>query len=187
MNQSKGMILDENAKQELLRIARQTLEASVKGEACSISASNFPLLEQKLGAFVTLTIQGQLRGCIGNFEPDLPVWEVVREMASAAALEDPRFVPVHPEELSSIRIEISVLSPRTKIQDISEILVGEHGLYIRNGWHSGTLLPQVATEYGWDVKTFLRQTCVKAGMSTNAWEDPGTDIFIYSAIIFHEP
>jgi len=178
--------LDNSAKKELLRIARETLTACVHQKDYSRIISSLPSLNKPLGAFVTLHKYGNLRGCIGRFEPDFPVKEIVRDMTIAAALEDPRFSPVTPDELKDIQIEISVLTPRRLINDIKEIQIGKHGLYLKKGWYSGTLLPQVATEYKWDVETFLQHTCIKAGLPANAWEENDTEIYIYSAIIFHE-
>jgi AmmeMemoRadiSam system protein A len=186
MSSDKEHVLNKESQIELLRIAREALKLCTEGKACDEIASNFPELQAHMGAFVTLTKNSELRGCIGNFEPEQPLWQVVREMAIAASLEDPRFSPVRPEEVGHIRIEISVLTPRQKIQDIDEIQVGTHGLYIKKGWHAGTLLPQVAVEYKWDKSTFLKQTCYKAGLPADAWTDPQTEIFVYSAIIFHE-
>lgn len=178
--------LSVQGKKALLRVARETIETYVKSHRVPKLERITPELNQLLGAFVTLTIQGQLRGCIGRFEPDMPVAEVVQQMALAAATEDPRFSPVTPAELPKIRIEISVLTPRRKISDVNEIEVGKHGLYISKGWHGGTLLPQVATEYGWTREEFLYHTCTKAGLSPDVWKDKDTDIFVYSAEIFHE-
>ena len=105
-------------------------------------------------------------------------------MAEAAALRDPRFPPVNEKELPDLEIEISVLTPLKKIADVSEIEVGKHGIYIKKGWNSGLLLPQVATEYGWNRQTFLEHTCQKAGLPSNAWKEKGTEIYIFSADIF---
>ncbi len=181
-----SMQLDDSAKKELLLITRRTLNDCVHGKDVSRIISSHPQLKQHMGAFVTLYKQGELRGCIGRFEPDTPVKDVVRDMTVAAALEDPRFSFVTPDELDHIKIEISVLTPRRKIHDISEIKIGTHGLYLKNGWYTGTLLPQVAVEYKWDTKTFLYHTCVKAGLPPDAWKDKDTEIYVYSAIIFHE-
>lgn len=186
MSSKNDVSLDKAAQLELLRIARESLNACVVGKSCDEISSSLPVLQNHFGAFVTLTKKGELRGCIGNFEPEQPLWHVVRDMAIAASMEDPRFSPVRPDEAGHIKIEISVLTPRQKIQDIDEIQVGTHGLYIRKGWHAGTLLPQVAVEYKWDKSTFLKQTCYKAGLPADAWTDPQTEIFVYSAIIFHE-
>ena len=178
--------LSDKGKQKLLKIARETIETYLRSHRVPKLERTDPELNQHLGAFVTLTIQGQLRGCIGRFEPDMPVAEVVQQMALAAATEDPRFAPVTLVELQKIRIEISALTPRRKITDINEIQVGKHGLYITRGWHNGTLLPQVATEYGWTREEFLQHTCYKAGLPPDAWKDKDTEIFVYSAEIFHE-
>lgn len=178
--------LSEQEKKALLHLARETIETYLCSHRVPKLKISSPGLNQKLGAFVTLTIQGQLRGCIGRFEPDMPVAEVVQEMALAAATQDPRFPPVTPAELSKIRIEISVLTPRRKIDDINEIEVGKHGLYITRDWCCGTLLPQVATEYCWTREEFLQHTCQKAGLPSDAWKHKGTEISVYCAEIFHE-
>ena len=108
------------------------------------------------------------------------------EMAEAAALRDPRFPPVSPDELDDLEIEISVLTVPKEIHDINEIEVGKHGIIIERGFNSGLLLPQVATEYGWDRITFLEHTCRKAGLPPNAWKEKGTIIKIFSAEVFDE-
>ena len=105
-------------------------------------------------------------------------------MAEAAAFRDPRFGPVRESELSELEFEISVLTPLKKIKDVNEIQVGKHGIYLKRGWYSGLLLPQVATEYGWDRQTFLEHTCQKAGLPSNAWKEKDTEIYIFSADIF---
>lgn len=179
-------VLTDKGKQQLLSIARETIEHYIRLHQIPKLNIDNPELNQQLGAFVTLTIQSQLRGCIGRFEPDMPVAEVVQEMALAAATQDPRFPPVTQTELSRIRIEISVLAPRRKIEDINEIEVGKHGLYITRDWYSGTLLPQVATEYCWTREEFLDHTCHKAGLPREAWKDKKTEIAVYCAEIFHE-
>ena len=129
---------------------------------------------------------GELRGCIGYIEGIKPLWEAVRDMARAAALEDPRFPPVRPEEVPELEIEISVLTPLWRVKDIKDIVIGRDGLIIRKGWRQGLLLPQVATEYGWDVKTFLEHTCLKAGLPRDAWKDPEAEIWAFSAEVFSE-
>ena len=139
-----------------------------------------------MGAFVTLKKQGRLRGCIGLIEGKKPLYETVEEMAQTAAFKDPRFRPVKEDEFKELDIEISALTPLRQIEDVNEIEVGRHGIYIVKGFHSGLLLPQVATEYNWDRNTFLRETCVKAGLPLNAWKDKGTKIFIFSASVFGE-
>jgi AmmeMemoRadiSam system protein A len=145
-----------------------------------------PIMKEKRGAFVTLTRKGSLRGCIGYIVPVKPLAVTIQEMAGAAAFRDPRFNPVKKEEVNDLEIEISVLTPLQEIKDINEVEVGKHGLIIEKGTSSGLLLPQVATDYGWDRETFLTHTCKKAGLHENAWKDPDTKIKIFSAEIFHE-
>jgi len=141
-------------------------------------------LEEKRGAFVTLTKQGVLRGCIGHIQGSRPLVETIREMARAAAFSDPRFPPVSKAELDQLELEISVLTPLRLVKDVEEIEVGIHGLYIECQGYAGLLLPQVATEYGWGREEFLAHTCMKAGLSSNCWRQPETRIYIFSADIF---
>lgn len=180
------MPLEAHSKKQLLQIARKTIESYVcSGEIPKFDVTD-PALHDKRGVFVTLTKKGQLRGCIGQFEAELPLYQMVINMAIASATQDPRFRSVSPEELKDIKIEISVLSPLERINKIDDIQVGVHGIYIKKGWHSGTLLPQVATEYGWDRITFLEETCYKAGLPADAWKDKDTEIYVYTAEVFHE-
>lgn len=107
-------------------------------------------------------------------------------MAISSATRDPRFYPLGKEDLDNFSLEISVLSPLKKIDDIEEIEVGRHGIYLEKGFYRGVLLPQVATEHGWDRTTFLKQTCIKAGLPTHAWQSEDAEIYIFSAQIFSE-
>ena len=170
----------------LLGLARHSVEVSagVPGEAPAGMATE--TLLEKRGAFVTLKLGGRLRGCIGMVEPRKPLQDTVAEMARAAAMSDPRFMPVAAEEVASLDIEISVLTPLRRIHSHDEIVVGTHGLVVERGPHRGLLLPQVATEAGWDMETFLGCTCEKAGLPRNAWRDPDTKIFVFSAQVFGE-
>ena len=143
-------------------------------------------LQRKHGAFVTLTLHGQLRGCIGFVIAERPLLETVREAARAAAFQDPRFSPLRGAELEEIHLEISVLSEPRRVHDVGEIRLGEHGLIVRRGFRSGLLLPQVATEYGWDRETFLSHTCAKAGLPRDSWRDPDTEIELFGAEVFGE-
>jgi AmmeMemoRadiSam system protein A len=147
-----------------------------------------PRLQAAGAAFVTITRQGQLRGCIGYVDPVKPLAEAVAHCAAAAATADPRFPAVTPEDLPHLEIEISVLSPLRRIDDISEVRVGIHGLYISQFGQHGLLLPQVATDFGWDRETFLRQTCLKAGLPGDAWRH-GAEIQVFSVDHFtdHAP
>ena len=177
--------LGHEEKVDLIRIARASMEAAVRGETVPEFKASTPLLGEKRGAFVTLTKEGQLRGCIGHIRGIEPLFSTVSKMAVAAALEDPRFNPVKPRELEHIEIEISVLTPFEKISDPSEVVVGTHGIYIEKGHNHGLLLPQVATDYKWDRYEFLDQTCRKAGLPAGAWRE-GATIYVFSAQIFNE-
>ena len=172
-------------KAELLKIARRSVEAAVRGETVPDFEAATPILAEKRGAFVTLNKDGHLRGCIGHIRGIEPLNKTVSKMAVAAALEDPRFNPVKPEELDRIEIEISVLTPFEKISDPEEVVVGTHGLYIEKGYSHGLLLPQVAVDYGWDRYEFLDQTCRKAGLPAGSWKE-GATIYTFSAQIFNE-
>jgi AmmeMemoRadiSam system protein A len=170
-------------KRALLALARAAI-----GDRLGQTSSNIPAppLTEKNGAFVTLHKHGALRGCIGRFTSNLALPGTIREMAQAAAFEDPRFPPLNAAELDQVDLEISVLSPMRRIQDVSEVQVGRHGLYIIQGHRRGVLLPQVAADYGWDRDTFLDQTCVKAGLNPGCWRDRKTEIYVFSAEVFGE-
>lgn len=142
-------------------------------------------LQSRQGCFVSIKMNGKLRGCIGNFISDKPLIQLVQEMAVAAATKDPRFYPMKKQDLAEFKVEISVLSPLQKISSIEEIEVGTHGIYLERNFHRGVLLPQVATEYGWDRDAFLQQTALKAGMGRDDWKE-NTDIYIFSAQVFGE-
>jgi AmmeMemoRadiSam system protein A len=179
--------LSEPEKSELLALARKSVESVVgKDELYMPPASADATLNQERGAFVTLTISGALRGCIGYTSAVKPLYLTVRDTATHAALHDPRFTPVTSAELPSLAYEISVLSPLRRVTDIQQIRVGEHGLLMKNGDSEGLLLPQVPVEQKWDRQTFLEQTCRKAGMDSGCWKDDDTDIFAFTAVVFHE-
>jgi AmmeMemoRadiSam system protein A len=137
------------------------------------------------GAFL-IKRNGQLRGCIGNFQARQPLYREVAQMAAASATEDPRFKPMSPAELDNFNLELTVLSPLEKIEDTNRIEIGKHGIYIEKGVHRGVLLPQVATEHGWDRSTFLQQTCLKAGLPGDAWQADDADIYLFSGQIIAE-
>jgi len=174
-----------NAKEQavLLDIARKAIETHVRSGQKYVEPREEKTLNVRSGCFVTIKQGGQLRGCIGNFQSELPLFREVIEMAVASATKDPRFYPMKEEDLVNFDLEISVLSPLKKIESIDEIEVGRHGIYLEKGYHRGVLLPQVAIEYGWDRETFLKQTCLKAGLPTDAWQAEDTEIYIFSAQI----
>lgn len=184
-----AMNLSTADKQLLLQVARDSIAAQLKGKAATPVKASSPVLEELRGAFVSLHRRGQLRGCIGYIEAVKPLLQTVWEMAPAAAFQDPRFRPLQADELADLEIEISVLTPMRLIKNPDEIEVGQHGLYIVKGLNRGLLLPQVATEYHWDRRTFLEHTCNKAGLPPDAWKDPSTQIFVFKAEIFadHPP
>jgi hypothetical protein len=181
--------LSDAEKDALLQLARQSVESAVKERKLFEGApSPEPLdaLNQERGAFVTLKEHGELRGCIGYISPVRPLAETVRDVAAAAAVQDPRFPPVTTAELVQLDYEISVLSPLRHVTDISQIQVGRDGLIMKRGDKSGLLLPQVPVEQHWDRKKFLEETCHKAGLPANAWQQPDTDIFSFTALVFSE-
>ena len=179
-------MLSKTETATLLTIAREAIIHKVMNKDYSPTPREEKALNVHSGCFVTIKQDGNLRGCIGNFQAQQPLYLEVAAMAVAAASQDPRFLPMSIEELDNFSLEITVLSPLEKISSIDEIEVGKHGLYIIKGANRGVLLPQVATEYGWDRTTFLRQTCGKAGLPENSWQQPGTEIYIFSGQIIHE-
>jgi hypothetical protein len=179
-------MLSPAGRRALLRLARASVAARVNGQAApGPAAEDVPDLTA--GAFVTLRRRGELRGCIGHIEAERPVGEVVVQVAASAALEDPRFQPIRPAELPALDIEISVLGPLERIdpRDPAAIEIGRHGLVIEQGHHRGLLLPQVATEWGWDRETFLSHLCAKAGLPRDAWPS-GAAVFRFEAEVFSE-
>ena len=178
--------LTKEEKIFLLNLARSTIRSKTHSEEVKTESLSSDSLNMSLGVFVTLHKNDQLRGCIGYVEGVRELFTSVKEMANAAAFDDPRFPPVDPDEVGDLDIEISVLSPLYTITDISEIAVGQHGLIIEKGLRRWLLLPQVAIEYGWDRETFLSQTCLKAGLPTHAWQEADTKIQTFSAEIFSE-
>ncbi len=178
--------LTKEEKKTLLELARKSIENRLKNlkdpDLKQITAN----LGKEVGAFVTLRKHGHLRGCIGYIKGIKPLWQAIIDLAKESAFHDPRFSPVRLEELPDIDIEISVLSPLRKIDDVNEIVVGKHGILIKRGFYQGLLLPQVAVEENWDLKTFLDHTCLKAGLYPKCWKDKNTEIHIFEALIFSE-
>jgi AmmeMemoRadiSam system protein B/AmmeMemoRadiSam system protein A len=179
--------LEDEEKLKLLAISRSTLETYLhSGTLAEVSNSELTgTLRQPAGAFVSLYMGGRLRGCIGNFTPDKPLYMVVQEMTLAAALNDRRFAPVEASELEYISIEVSVLTPLQKIGSIEEFQLGKHGIYMTKGGKSGTFLPQVAQSTGWSAEEFLGHCARdKAGMGYEEWKE--ADLYVYEAIVFGE-
>jgi uncharacterized protein len=177
-------MLTSAERSALLRFARDTIAALLSRGA---PPSPVPLADPRdhSGAFVTLHADGELRGCIGHPGSDRPLDEVVGQCAVAAATEDPRFPPVTAAELPDVEIEISVLTRIRRVDDVREIEVGRDGLIVQDGHRRGLLLPQVASERGWDRDTFLSHTCLKAGLRPDAWRT-GATISRFQAEVFSE-
>ncbi len=182
-----GFYISGEEKEMLLKIARQTLVNALNpsNKEVFVPEKLTEKLNEPLGAFVSLYKKGDLRGCIGRFNPEMPLYKVVQEMAVAAATQDHRFNSVEFAELADIRIEISVLTPMRKISDINEIEMGKHGIYIKRGYSGGTFLPQVADKTGWTREEFLGHCARdKAGIGWDGWKN--AEIFTYEAIVFKE-
>ena len=179
-------MLTPEEKHQLLKIARDAISSALEGK----SQQRLPVaaggLARPGGAFVTIRIGHELRGCIGYIESSNPLARVVAEVSVKAAFEDPRFDPLRASEFRDATLEVSVLSPLRQVKDADEIEVGLHGLVIELGGRRGLLLPQVATEYGWERMEFLANVCRKAGLPRDAWSLPGAAIFVFSAEVFAE-
>jgi hypothetical protein len=190
------MALTDKEKETLLRLARESIEERLTGvkqngsvvdeiEAGAEEAGGGGALTEKRGAFVTLKSGEHLRGCIGTFSEEAPLYKTITEMAVSAATHDPRFMPVTLDELKELRIEISALTPLAVIENVSQIEVGRHGIYITKGRAGGVLLPQVATENNFDRTAFLEALCQKAGLGPGEWKE-GATISTFEAEIFSE-
>lgn len=174
----------------LVRLVHQTIDAALRGEG-ALGGPPAPAgpppaghLSEARGAFVTLHLAGQLRGCVGFVQPARGLYQTVQEAALNAAFHDPRFLPVSQEEAPALEVEISVLSPLRPIAP-EEVVVGRHGLVVARGLYRGLLLPQVAVENEWDAPTFLQQTCLKAGLPADAWKR-GATLQAFTAEVFGE-
>jgi AmmeMemoRadiSam system protein B/AmmeMemoRadiSam system protein A len=177
----------EAEKKELFTIARNSIRSRLFDEKnISIDEKKIPeALKQQFGAFVTLKINGVLRGCIGRFQSSDPLCDVVKASAISSAFEDPRFPPLSKNEYNKVDVEITVLGPMKKIDNIKEIILGKHGIYIKKDFRSGTMLPQVPIEYGWTLEEFLGYTSRdKAGLGWDGWKS--ADIYIYEGLVLEE-
>lgn len=179
------MEIPADDQRRLLRLARQALEARVR-KAAPPPVEHGGALDWPCGAFVTIHHRGELRGCLGRIEVDAPLADAIAYLAAVVSDSDSRFDPVSARELTDIALEISVLTPEEEVQSIDQIEVGRHGLIIEQGPRRGLLLPQVATEHGWDRETFLEQTCRKASLPPDAWRR-GAKILTFEALVFREP
>lgn len=185
MTEKNADFLNEEEKKFLLQLARQSIVHYLKNrEMLEIEVDN-PRLKEKQGAFVTLHVNGELRGCIGYPLPYKPLYQTIIEVAVAAATEDYRFIPLSEEELDDLSIEISVLTLPRKVERPEEVVVGKHGIIISKGLHKGLLLPQVPLEYGWDLETYLNHGCLKAGLPPDEWRR-GVNLEVFEAQVFSE-
>jgi AmmeMemoRadiSam system protein B/AmmeMemoRadiSam system protein A len=180
--EKKELIFTDEDKQALLSIARDAIEAGL--EAKEYQPPFIEKFEDQRGVFVTLKLDGELRGCIGMVKAKQPLFDAIADMAQAAAFEDPRFPMLTKDEFEKLEIEISVLSPLTLVDNFRKIEIGRDGLMIKYEMHSGLLLPQVATENNWDRREFLENVCLKAGLPKNSFKDRNAEIYRFEAVIF---
>ena len=177
--------MTRNEELACLKLARQAITHYFKTGSSLRTPIQEGLLKEKRGAFVTLTVAGDLRGCIGYPLPVKPLDETIIEMAVAAASQDTRFEPLRPQEMARLKIDISVLGLPEPVADPAEVEVGRHGIIVSKGFHKGLLLPQVPGEYGWDRETYLRHGCLKAGLPPEEWKK-GAKIEVFTAQVFSE-
>ncbi len=178
--------LTEGQKKDLLKSARYTIQQDLFSASDEpVPPLDDPIFSAKFGLFVTLTLGGNLRGCIGYVEGIKPLRDAVRDMARQAAFHDPRFYPLTKEEYAGLSVEISILYPVEAVTNLEDIQVGRDGLILERGYHKGLLLPQVAKEYGWSREEFLNQTCRKAGLESFCWEN-GAKVSKFEAEVFNE-
>ncbi len=181
-----GDVLNKSQQDELLRIARESVEAYVReGKVLDFEVED-NRLKEKQGAFVTLHKDGDLRGCIGQIEPnEKPLWEVVRDIGISAATKDIRFEPVDSKELGELEYEVSVLSVPEKINSWRDIELGRHGVIIKKKNRSGVFLPQVAMDTGWNIDEFLGELCSqKAGLKRDCYKDGDVELYTFTAQVF---
>ncbi len=178
--------LTDDEKRELLRIARATLREFLYSGRVPPGKPHRECLVAEAGAFVSLHRNGELRGCIGTQQEDKPLYKTIQEMAVAAASRDPRFEPVGDAEMDELTIEISVLGERATASGPGDVDIGKHGVVFSGRGRRGLLLPQVATDNGWDAETFLAQVCAKAGLDADAWKQDEAVIETFTAQVFSD-
>ena len=181
-------LLATEERDALLQIARCSI---ARATGAPVSPEALPVPAGALGisgcAFVTLTIGGDLRGCIGSLAPDLPLAEAVASAAASAAVRDPRFPPVRAAELPGLHMEVSVLGEFTPLASLEDFQAGAHGVFVIAEGRRGIFLPEVATDMGWDATDMLDAVCAKAGLPRSAWHRPGAGIWIFRTERFGGP
>ena len=181
--------MEETAKKILLEIARKSVASAVKKEPAPDFSYDHPDIQAKQGVFVTIKNRRKLRGCIGRFVSDIPLYKLVSEVAISSSTEDSRFFdnPVTPSELDQLSIELSILSPLKRITDPLDFELGKHGIYVKKGFQSGCFLPQVATETGWSKEEFLSHCCSgKAGLPKEAWKHRDIEMYTFTVEIIKD-
>jgi len=173
---------------ELLNIAKQAVKAYLNNEDIRIKEEIKKRFNEKTGVFVTIKENNELRGCIGFIEPVYPLWEAVVKAALGAAFADPRFMPITQQEFKDLSFEISILTKPIPLPKPYEknIEIGKHGLIVEKDGFKGLLLPQVAPEFNWNQKQFLEHTCLKAGLSKDAYKDKDVKVYRFECEIFNE-
>ncbi len=179
-----AIALPPSSRMALLDLAWRTVKSVAHGGPLEDPGVPPAALERPGAAFVTLRVGGDLKGCVGMFEAQPSLWLTVHQMAEAAATRDPRFGPVGVEDLDRLSIELSVLSPARPLAEVKEIEIGRHGLEVSRGYQRGVLLPQVAITHALDREEFLAETCRKAGLPAQAWQEPETSVRLFEAEVF---
>jgi AmmeMemoRadiSam system protein A len=175
--------MDSDERDRLLALARRALNAGVRGEPLP-APEHGGALDDHRAAFVSIHEHGELRGCLGRLDTSWPLSQLIVHLSQEVAHADPRFAPVEPTELDTLDLELSILTPEREIHGLSEIVIGRHGLIVESGGRRGLLLPQVAVEHGWDARTFVEHTCLKAGLPRDAWKQ--AMIYAFEAEVFGE-
>lgn len=189
MSQAIRIELTEQEKQYLFDLVRSTIERGLAGQP-PLPEKDVPLppegaLRNPMGAFVTLNLKGNLRGCIGMMQPIAPLYLTVAAMANAAAFGDRRFPPLTAEEWPDVTFEISILGPTAPCPDINEIELGRHGILLESRGRTAVFLPQVPVEQGWSVKGTLEQLCRKAALPPGTWRDRTATVYWYETTVIH--
>jgi len=177
--------LSESDRKNILELARQAVVEAVSQHRLLHDIPKIDIFERRCGVFVTLHVAGKLHGCIGVIESKEPLGESVVRCAVGAAVDDPRFSPMQPEELPRLQVEVSLLSPLQRIQPEC-VEIGKHGLLVEQGMRRGLLLPQVAVEHHLEREEFLEETCHKAGLPVDAWKSPETRVYGFTCEIIHQ-